>query len=165
VHIGLHKNLAKAERFLRSLGYGPKLDDMLRAMNRAAEQAMPKAEPILLNAARKLTLEDAKAILNGGPEAVTAWFRKGTETTLKEALQPVIHSVAEQSDLLRAHAALAKVLSRWNIGGDLGAVEEYVSHKALDGIYATVAEEERALRTNPLKYAGGLVGKVFELVK
>jgi hypothetical protein len=165
VRIGLHKNLAKAERLLRSMGYGVKLDDMVKAMNRAAEQAIPKAEPLLLNMVRKLGIEDAKAILGGGSDAVTTWFRKGSEAQLQDDLQPLIHSVVEQSDLARAHAAMSKVLARWNISGDLPSIEAYVSRKALDGLYTSIADEERALRASPAKYAGGLVGKIYELLK
>lgn len=161
VRIGLHKNLVKAERLLRSMGQGRKLDDLVRAMNRAAEHAIPKVEPMVLGAIRKMSVDDAKGILGGGSDSATAWFRKTTEAQLAAEFMPVIHGVAEKSDLVRAHNALSRTLAQWNIYSDLSTLEAYVNHKALDGFYAVVAEEESELRKNPARLMGELAARVF----
>lgn len=163
--IGLPKNFAKAERYLRFLGLGKQVDDLVLAMNRAAEAALPQAREVVLESLRTLTVDDAKAILSGGDGAATAWFRQGTEAQLGVALAPIIHAVAEQSDLVRAYHALSSALVKLaGLKSELATVEDYVNRKALDGFYALVAEEERALRARPLDHAGGVIGKVFGLL-
>ncbi len=163
--IGLPKNFARAEKFLRGVGYGQKIDDLVLAMNRAAETATPKAQELLLESIRKMSISDAKAILTGGDNAATEYFRKSTEAQLTETLMPVVRSVTEKSEFVRAYNGLASKLVRYGIKSDQQTVERYVNTKALDGIYLRIGEEERSLRANPTKYAGSLLGKVFGLMK
>ncbi len=163
--IGLPKNFAKAERFLRGMGYGKKVDDLVLAMNRAAETAAPKAKDLVIESIRSMSVDDAKSILTGGDNAATEYFRRTTEGQLAEALMPVVKSVTEKSDLARAYNSLAGTLSRFGVKSDQSSVEKYVNKKALDGIYTRIGEEERSLRANPTQYAGSLLGKVFGLMK
>jgi hypothetical protein len=163
--IGLPKNFAKAEKLLRSVGYGKKVDDLVLAMNRAAEAATPKAQDLLLESIRKMSVNDAKEILTGGDNAATAYFRKSTEAQLAETMLPMVKSVTEKSDLARAYNSLAKKLASFGVKSDRNTIESYVNNKALDGIYHFIGEEERSLRANPTQYAGSLLGKVFGLMK
>lgn len=164
--IGLHKNLAKAERYLRAVGLGKRLDDLVLAMNRAAEAAVPQLGDTVLETLRGLRVNDAKAILAAGDGAATAWFREHTETRFGEKLAPIIHDVAARTDLARAYDALSGKLAKLaGLKSELATVEAYVVDKTLDGLYTLVAEEERALRARPLDHATGLVGKVFGLLK
>lgn len=163
--IGLPKNFAKAEGILRSLGHGKKVDDLVLAMNRAAETAAPQAKNLLLTAVERMSIDDAKAILSGGDNAATDYFRKTTETQLAEQLMPLIKSVTAQSDLARSYKALAGALAKYGLKSEQSTVEGYVNKKALDGIYRVIGEEERNLRANPTQYAGSLLGKVFGLLK
>lgn len=166
VKIGLPKNFRKADRVLRTLGRGQQVDDLVLSMNRAAEMAMPKADKFVLEAAQKMNVQDAKAILTGGDQSVTEYFRKATETQLSEALLPIIKGVVEPSGLTRAYKAMATTLVQIaGIKSEQATVEDYVSKKALEGIYTMIGMEERALRANPTQYAGGLTGKVFSLIK
>jgi len=165
VKIGLPKNFTRAEKFLRSVGYGQKIDDLILAMNRAAETATPKAQELLLESIRKMSINDAKAVLTGGDNAATEYFRKSTEAKLTETLMPVVKSVIEKSDFASAYNGLAGKLSKFGVKSDQQTVERYVNKKALDGIYFRIGEEERRLRANPTRYAGSLLGKVFGLLK
>jgi len=165
VKIGLPKNFARAEGILRFLGLGKQVDDLVLAMNRAAEAAVPEAREVLLEALRTINVVDAKAILAGGDGAATAWFRENTEAHLVSKMAPIIHSVAEQSNLVRAYNALSSQLVKLaGIKSELATVEDYVNRKALDGLYTLIAEEEHAIRAQPLNFAGGVVGKVFGLL-
>jgi len=107
VKIGLPKNFTRAEKFLRGVGYGQKIDDLILAMNRAAETATPKAQELLLESIRKMSISDAKAVLTGGDNAATEYFRKSTEAKLTETLMPVVKSVIEKSDFASAYNGLA----------------------------------------------------------
>ena len=165
IKIGLPKKYDRADKLLRALGQGKKVDDLVLAMNRAAEQAVPKAQPLVLEAIKRMTLEDAKAILKGGDDAATQYFRTQTEAPLAEAMLPVIKSVTEQSGLARAYNTLArKLVQLAGLQSERATVEDYVNKQAISGLYALVAEEERALRADPSRYAGGLIGKVFGLI-
>lgn len=166
VKIGLPNNFRKAERILRTLGQGKKVDDLVLSMNRAAEMAIPKAEKGVVDAVKKMTVQDAKAILLGGDQSATDYFRKSTENQLAAELMPAIRSVTEQSGLARAYNGMAtKLVQLAGIKSEQATVEDYVNKKALEGIYTMIGNEERALRTNPTPYAGGLIGKVFSLIK
>jgi hypothetical protein len=166
VKIGLPRNFTKADRILRSLGQGAKVDDLILAMNRAAEAAAPQARELVVDAVRNMSVQDAKDILTGGDGAATAYFRRATEAQLTEKLLPVIKSVTEKSDLARAYDAMAGTLvALAGIQSDLSTVENYVNRRALGGIYALVAEEERAIRANPAQYAGSVLGKVFGMLQ
>lgn len=163
--IGLPKNFAKAEGILRALGMGKQVDDLILAMNRAAEAAVPEAREVVLESLHKMSVGDAKAILSGGDGAATAWFRQNTEAHLGDKLAPIIRGVAEQSDLVRSYDALSSTLVRLaGLKSELSTVENYVNRKALDGLYTLIAEEEHAIRAQPLNYGGGVIGKVFGLL-
>ena len=166
--IDLPRNFKTAERFLRSLGQGKQVDALILASNRAAEAASAKAEPLLVDAVKKMTLDDAKTILTSGEGSATAYFRKATEADLTAQFKPVIAGVTEQSGLAKAYDGMTGTLSRY--GGfirqdKLTTVEDYVTRKALDGIYLSIAEEEKAIRADPARYAGSLIGKVFGALK
>jgi hypothetical protein len=165
VKIGLPKNFTRAEKFLRGVGYGQKIDDLILAMNRAAETATPKAQELLLESIRKMSISDAKTVLTGGDNAATEYFRKSTEAQLTETLMPVVRSMTEKSDFVRAYNGLAGKLVKYGVKSDQQTIERYVNKKALDGIYFRIGEEERNLRANPTRYAGSLLGKVFGLMK
>jgi len=165
VKIGLPKNFARAEGILRVLGLGRQVDDLVLAMNRAAEAAVPEAREAALEALRTMSVADAKAILAGGDGAATAWFRKETEAHLADKMAPIIHRTAAQSDLVRSYNVLSgKLAMLAGIKSELATVEGYVTRKTLDGLYTLIAEEEHAIRAQPLNYAGSVVGKVFELL-
>jgi len=165
IRIGLPKNFAKAERYLRALGFGKQVDDLVLASNRAAEAAVPAAREMLMDEVRKIRVVDAKAILAGGDGAATAWFRKNSEANLGARLAPLIHAVAEQSDLVRSYHAMSSNLVRLaGIKSELSTVEDYVNRKALHGLYTLIAEEEHAIRTQSRNAAGSVTGKVFGLL-
>lgn len=133
--IGLPNNFTKAERILRALGKGKRVDDLVLAMNRAAEMAAPKAETLVLEAVKSMTVQDAKAILAGGDNAATAYFRTATKSQLAAALMPVVDGVAEKSGLARSYKALTSTLSSLaGIKSEQATVEAYVSQKAQDPI-------------------------------
>ncbi len=166
VKIALPKNFRKADRILRGLGQGRKVDDLILAMNRAAEAAAPQAQALFVEAVAKIAVTDAKTILAAGDDAATQYFRKVSEARLSEQLLPIIRSVSEKSDMTRAYDALAKTLfSLAGIKSEMATVEAYVNERALAGIFVRMAEEERALRADPGQSAGSPMGKVFGLLK
>ncbi len=89
IRIPLPESLRKGEQLLRKFGLGKQADELVTTMNRAAEQAVPEARALLVGAARKLTIEDAKRILTGPPDAATQYFRTQSEASLMQRFLPI----------------------------------------------------------------------------
>lgn len=162
VRIPMPESLQKVESGMRKLGMGKQADELVATMNRAAERAVPEARMLLINATRKLTIEDAKKILTGPEDAATQYFRSQSGEQLAQRLLPI---VARETKKLK----LADYYNRFaNRGVALGLVreedanlDEYVTRKALDGLFLVVAEEERAIRADPMESGKRLIKKVF----
>lgn len=162
VKIPLPPSLKRVEGALRALGLRRQADELVLAMNRAAEQAVPEAKQLLLEAVKKMTVQDAQKILTGGETAVTEYFRRHTEKPLTERFLPIVRRATERVGLAQKYNAIA------GQGGQLGLVKEdqatierYVTQKALDGLYFMIGEQEKAFRSNPLAASSEIVRKVF----
>ncbi len=162
VRIPLPDGLAQAEPVLRGMGQGQALDDLVTAMNRAAEQAVPKAQELLVKAVREMSVTDAKNILTGGDDAATRYFKGKTQAELTTMFLPTVKQTTDKLALAKKYDKLAGKASKFGLVKDEDAkIEGYVTRKALDGLYAMIAEEEKAIRKNPVGAAGSLAKKVF----
>ena len=162
VKIPLPQNLAKAEKLMRMAGMGRQADELVVTMNRAAEAAVPEARTLLVGAVKKMTISDARQILTGGDDSVTQFFKSRTYTDLTQKFLPIVRLHTEKLLLAQKYNQYAAT------GARLGLVEkedadinQYVTRKALDGLYTVIADEERAIRANPLGATGSLARKVF----
>ncbi len=162
VRIPLPDALAQVEPLLRMTGRGKDLDQLVTAMNRAAEAAVPEARHLLLDAVKQMTVTDARNILAGGEDSVTTYFRGRTQDRLSQMFLP---TVKQNTDRLALSGQYNKLASRAAgaglLKGEDAQIEHYVTRKALDGLYLMIAEEERAIRKNPLGAAGNLAKRVF----
>lgn len=162
VKIPLPEVLKKAEPLLRLSGRGDDLDQLVTSMNRAAEAAVPEARNLLVNAVKQMSVTDAKNILGGGDDSVTRYFREKTETQLTKLFLPTVKkstdklALASQYNQLAGQAAGVGLLK-----SEDAQIENYVTRKALDGLYLMIAEEERAIRKDPVGAVGSLAKKVF----
>jgi hypothetical protein len=162
VKIRLPKALEKAQPLLQMTGQAHKLDDLVVSMNRAAEMAVPMAKPLLLNAVKSLTLNDAKQILSGGDSAVTDFFRDKTSATLTVQFLPIVKRVTDRSDLsAKYNGAMSQVSLFGGKRQSAATVEGYVTERAVDGLFKMIAEEERAIRRDPFGSGSKIIGKVF----
>lgn len=147
---------------LRMAGMGKQADELVTAMNRAAEAAVPEAKPLLVNAIKSMTVEDAKNILTGGDDSVTQFFKSKTSAQLTEKFLPIVKKYTAQVGLAQKYDQLA------GKGAQLGLVkpedaqiDSYVTRSALDGLYKMIAVEEKSIRANPMQAAGTMAQKVF----
>jgi len=162
VKIPLPKVLSKAEPLLRTLGKGEDLDRLVTTMNRAAEQAVPKAGPLLVDAVKAMSVTDAKKILSGGDDSATRYFRDKTEERLARLFQPVVKESTDQLAVSKTYNELAgKGVGFGLLEQKDASVESYVTRRALDGLYLMIAEQEKAIRKDPVGAAGALARKVF----
>jgi len=162
VRIPLPDGLRQGEKLLRLAGRGDDLDRLVETMNRAAELAVAQARPVLIGAVRNLSVKDAKAILTGGEDAVTEYFREKTREPLTVKLLPIVEQNVGKLGLARQYNALAdKAGTIGLIKGDAASVQQYVTDKALDGLYRVLAEQERQIRQDPIGTGSKLIGRVF----
>jgi hypothetical protein len=147
---------------LRLLGKGKDADELVARMNQAAEQAVPMAKPLLVNAVKSMSLSDAKRILTGGDDSVTQFFREKTSASLSVKFLPIVKRITDRVGLAQQYNQLAGQGARFGlVNGDAASVEHYVTSKALDGLYLMIGEEERAIRQNPAAAGSAIVSKVF----
>jgi Protein of unknown function (DUF4197) len=162
VKIDLPPKLAKAEGMMRMLGVGDQLDQLVTSMNRAAEAAVPESRPLLKQALKQMSVADAKQILTGGDDAATQYFKRTTYAPLKVQFTPIVTRATEKVRLTETYDAVAKKAVAFGVlKPEDATLESYVTDKTLDGLFLMMAEEERAIRKNPLGQASSLIKKVF----
>ncbi len=166
VKIPLPPSVQKVESVMRGLGMGKKADELITAMNRAAEAAVPEAKTLLVNSIKQMSVEDAKAILTGGDDSATQYFRRTTSGPLTEKFKPMVKTAMAKVQVAKKYDQLAgKAASYGLVREEDAQLENYVTQKTLDGLYLMMAEEEKAIRKNPLGAAGSLAQKVFGALK
>jgi hypothetical protein len=165
VKIGLPASLAPMESMLRTMGRGKDLDALVGTMNKAAEQAVPKASSLFAAAMQKMSVDDARKVLSGGDDAATQYFKEKTSAQLFEAFLPTVRESTDKLALSQQYNALAGKAGALGLpgmgGGDDLKVENYVTRKALDGLFLMMAEEEKAIRKDPAGAATSLAKKAF----
>lgn len=166
VKIKLPGILEQAKPLLKMTGRGQQLDDLVVAMNRAAESAVPMAKPLLLDAVKSMSVTDAKNILSGGDTSVTDFFRQKTSAPLAVKFLPIVKSVTDRSGLAsKYNSTMSQIGKTGLVPQQQSTVEGYVTDRALDGLYLMIGEEEKAIRSNPLEYGSKIIGKVFGSLK
>jgi hypothetical protein len=153
----------KIESTLRSFGFNKQCDNLILSMNRAAEDAAGQAVPIFVNAIMHMTINDGLSILRGGNNAATIFLKQATSSALTTAFRPVIENSLNKvgatrywSDVFTTYNKLP--ITRNKVNTDLAA---YVTERALNGLFTTVAEEEANIRQNPSARVSGILQKVF----
>ncbi len=166
VRIGLPPSLNDAANLLRTLGQGAHVDELVTAMNRGAEAAVPMARDLLLQAVQTMNVGDAKGILDGGETAVTQFFASKTRTPLAARFLPHIIQATERVDLAAKYNALAgKAADMGLLKREDANIQHYVTARALDGLFFMIAEEERRIRQNPVGYGSAILTKVFGAIR
>jgi len=162
VKIRLPEKLDKARALLKMTGQSKKFDDLEVAMNRAAESAVPFAKPLLVDAIKSMTVTDAKNILSGGETSVTDFFRQKTSNALSIKFLPLVKNVTDKTKLAKNYNSVMAQAQKYGVAGEQEAtVEAYVTKRATDGLYVMIAEEEKAIRQDPLGAGSKIIGKVF----
>jgi|SRR6476661_3840756 len=153
----------KIERTIRTIGLNKLADDVVLSVNRAAEQAAIEAKPIFLSAIRQMTLRDASNILLGSQQdAATEYFKRVTSEQLRAKFNPIIQANLEKAGATRHWATAINAYNRiplvTKVNPDL---DDYVTQKAIDGLFHEIAQEELKIRTNAASRSTTLLQKVF----
>lgn len=162
VRIPLPGYLEDGAKLMRMLGQGARLDELVIAMNRAAEAAVPLARDMLVSAVKGMNVQDAKNILTGGETAVTQFFVEKTRQPLAQKFLPVVTKTTARVDLAAKYNQLAgKAASMGLVKGEQATIEQYVTAKSLDGLYYMIGEEEKKIRQDPVSAGSAVLKKVF----
>ena len=162
VKIPLPPALRQVEGAMRTFGMKKQADELVTSMNRAAEAAVPHAKELLIDAAKKMTLQDAKGILQGGQTSVTDYFKRTTSTQLTQRFLPIVKQATDRVGLAQQYNGLAGQAAQFGlIKKDQSTIEGYVTQKSLDGLYLMIGEQEKAFRANPIGATSDIVKRVF----
>lgn len=162
VRIPLPGALESEARMLRAIGQQKRVDDLVNSMNRAAEAAVPEARPLLLSAVRSMSVEDAVNIVRGGGTSVTDFFAKKTRAPLGEKFLPIVTAETSKVSLAAKYDAVASKGSAFGlVKPEDASVEQYVTRKALDGLFLMIGDEEKKIRADPLGTGSAILKAVF----
>lgn len=166
VRIPLPGFLEDASKLLKLTGQSGRVDELVTAMNRAAEAAVPMGKDLLVNAVKNMSVTDAKNILTGGDDSVTRFFAEKTRQPLGEKFLPVVTQATAKVGLAQAYNRVAgKAAGIGLVKGDDANIERYVTGKTLDGLYTIIGEEERKIRQDPVGTGSAILKKVFGAIK
>jgi len=162
VKIPLPPSLRRLEAVMRSIGMDGHADELVLRMNRAAEAAVPEAKTLFVDAVKKMSVQDAKGILTGGDDAATQYFKRTTSEPLVKRFQPIVKKAMQKVKLAEKYDEIAASGAKLGLVKEEDAqLEDYVTRKALDGLFLTIAEEEKKIRRDPAGAASAIIRKVF----
>jgi len=153
---------ASMEEKLRAIGFNKQVDEFVTTLNRAAEKAAKDAAPIFVNAVTGMTISDGMNILKGNNDAATLFLKNATQNELKQKFLPVVKNALEQVEVTRYWNPL---MSKYNqipfVQKQNPDLNDYVTNKALDGLFYLVAQEELKIRQDPAARISDILKKVF----
>jgi len=162
VRIPLPGVLGQTQRSLRGLGMSRPLDDLQQSLNTAAERTMPEASRLFTNAVRDITIGDAIEIVRGPEDSATRYLRGRTQTRLTTLLRPPMTQALTQSGAFTLMRAALREVGLASMTSDLRTeVINFSTTKALDGCFFFIAEEERAIRRDPVRRTTDILRRVF----
>ena len=183
VKIPLPDNLAKAETLLRSVGGNQMADNLINSMNTAASKAAPKTAEVFVNTIDKMSVTDAQAILSGGNEAATNYFKANTSDSLKKLIAPIIQETMKENQVATYYDTVNNLYKSSAKGlvdnsGVMGmaksfgvdsyipgssdeSLDEYITTKAIDGLFTMIGQKEAAIRANPVEQTSSILKQVF----
>ena len=166
VRIPLPGYLEDASKLLRNFGQGQRIDELVTAMNRAAESAVPLGKDLLVGAVRAMNVNDAKNILTGGDTSVTGFFAEKTRAPLGLKFLPIVTRATEKVGLANKYNEFAGKAAGFGLVKKEDAnIQQYVTGRTLDGLYLIIGEEERKIRQDPVGSGSAILQKVFGALK
>jgi len=162
IHIPLPENLQSVKSALSAVGMGSMMDDLEVRLNRAAEAATPKAKRIFGNAIKSMNFDDAKKILNGPDDAATQYFKGKMTSPLSDEMRPIVKKALNQAGAVQAYDNVMGKYQSLPFMPDVKAnLTQHVVTLGLAGIFHYMAQEEAAIRKNPVKRTTSILKKVF----
>lgn len=162
IKIKLPDELAKVQKSLGRVGMDGALNDLELKMNRAAEEAAPKAKNLFVSAVTSMTIDDAMSLFNGGDTAATEFLRGKTEAQLRQEFKPyVVAAMGQVGALEQAEKVVGQYLPANMVSSVRNELVTHAVDGALDGLFVYLAKEEQEIRNDPAKQTTKLLKRVF----
>lgn len=162
IHIPLPENMKQVKSALAAIGMSSMMEDLELKLNRAAEEATPPAKELFWNSIEAMTLDDVKGIYNGPDDSATRYFQDKMSEPLATAMQPIVESALNQVGAVQTYDAVMNEYAVLPFVPDVKAdLNSYVVNKGMEGIFHYLAEEEAAIRQDPVKRTTDILQKVF----
>ena len=162
VHIPLPQSLDTVNSVLRKVGMSSMLDDLETKLNRAAEEATPKAKELFWQSIEEMTLDDVKAIYQGPDDSATRYFQSKMSPALAQEMKPIVDKSLAEVGAVQAYDNVMGQYRSMPFVPDVKAnLTDHVISKGMDGIFYYLAQEEAAIRQNPAKRTTEILKKVF----
>ena len=162
IRIPLPENVKKVEKLLRATGFGRRVDEFELSMNRAAERAAPEAKTIFWDAIKQMSFADARQILDGSDDAATQYFQDKTAGRLQKIFKPITHQAMSEVGVTHSYQSIDNKIKTIPFADQMSFdLDQYVTDKALSGLYLMLAEEEKKIRQDPAARVTDLLKKVF----
>ena len=166
VRIPLPDSLRRYEKLMHGVGLGKYADELVLTMNRAAEAAVPEAKKLFVDSVKKMTVQDAKGILAGGQTSGSEYFKRTTTEALRAKFLPIVKKATARVKLAEKYNEYAQKGAKFGlVKKEQANLDDYVTQKALDGLFYMVAEEEKKIRQDPVKAGSEIIRKVFGALK
>jgi len=162
IFIPFPKDVEKVKTTLSSVGMKPQLDKFVETLNRAAEIAAKDATPIFINAITSMSLTDGISILKGNETAATTYLKTNTNDQLKIKFLPVVKNALQKVQITKYWNPLASKYNKLPMTKKVNPnLEDYVTNKAIEGLFKLVGDEESKIRKDPASRVSDLLKKVF----
>jgi len=162
IRIPLPENVKKVEKLLRATGFGRRVDEFELSMNSAAERAAPEAKTIFWDAIKQMSFADARQILDGSDDAATQYFQDKTAGRLQKIFKPITHQAMSEVGVTHSYQSIDNKIKTIPFADQMSFdLDQYVTDKALSGLYLMLAEEEKKIRQDPAARVTDLLKKVF----
>ncbi len=163
IKIPMPEKIQRLEPLLRKAGFGPKVDELVLSMNRAAEKAAPYARDLFIEAIASMSFEDVEKIYKGGNTAATDYLKSKTSGKLSQVYRPIVAKTMQEYDVARQYQAVETKFKSLPMSGMLKIpdVEDYVVGRSLDGLFFVLAEQEKKIRSDPSAQVTQLLKDVF----
>ncbi len=150
------------ESKLRAVGLGKKVDEVVLSINRAAEDAANEAKPIFVTAIKNMSITDAINIVKGADDAATRYLDRTTSPELNKKFQPIIKASLDKVQATKYWTELITAYNKIPMVQKMNPnLTEYVTGKAITGLFVMIAKEEKKIRKDPLARTTELLKKVF----
>lgn len=150
------------ETKLRAVGFGKKVDEFNESMNRAAEKAATEAKDVFVAAIKELTVKDAINIVKGADNAATMYLQNTTSPALNSKFQPIIKTSLDNVNATKYWTDLITLYNKIPLVRKMNPnLTEYVTARAIDGLFVMIAKEELKIRKDPVARTSELLRKVF----
>jgi hypothetical protein len=150
------------EKTLKQIGMQKEVEKFVKTLNKAAEDAAKKAAPIFLNAITSMSITDGINILKGGNSAATEYLKRSSTSALKGEFKPVIKTSLKKVEITKYWNPLVKNYNKVPFVKKMNPdLDDYVTTRAIDGLFKLIAEEETKIRKDPMATGSNLLQEVF----